>query len=512
MDKKYASVQCYSRIKPIEKVNDEFALCKIYIQSVGKNRNYSYMSKENVEKALPTLNYVPVVGHLIPKFDKEGNTDGYYMGGHDYEITDDLCFKSLTVPFGVVVEDSFDFETINEFGKDELYLTAKAFLWIGRYPELLSAIYDENTWFNQSMELTVSEYRPLEEDSNYTEILAWNYSALCLLGLSDNPSENTEPCFISAQVKPEDYSFNKSEFASAMSELQISLHSALQKEGGEEDLILTEEKINTILAEFNLKRDQLTFEITEDMDEAAFRTAIEAMTPAKTPAESYAVTYKQRREALENALDPVVVRNGEGTVISETRYWTVDFDDHHVYVERYFWSSDEINEDYGRFKYSMTEDDSGLVATIESEFELMILQWLTVEENKKLEQSRNAFEVLKGEFEDYKKDYTVKDEEVEQLRQFKNERLDADHKAAIDEVLEAFADLRENAEFAELIKDDGAYGFENPEDLEKECFVIRGKAAPVKFSKASKKPEIKIPLGEGGELTKSRYGDLFSRY
>ena len=142
----------------------------------------------------------------------------------------------------------------------------------------------------------------------------------------------------------------------------------------------------------------------------------------------------------------------------------------------------------------------------------MILQWLTVEENEKLQQSRNAFEKLQNEFEEYKKDYSVKNSEVDELRRFQKERLDADHKAAIDEVLEQFADLAENAEFKALTDEDKAYGFEKPEDLTKECFAIRGKTVPVKFEKSNKKASIKIPVVDSGESTKSRYGDLFAKY
>ena len=58
-----------TKITPVKPANSEFTLCKCRIQGVGRNRNYSYMSKENIEKALPTLSYVPVVGHLMPKYD-----------------------------------------------------------------------------------------------------------------------------------------------------------------------------------------------------------------------------------------------------------------------------------------------------------------------------------------------------------------------------------------------------------------------------------------------------------
>lgn len=232
MEKKYASIKTFTQVKPLETLNEEFALCKVYVQGVGKNRNYSYMSKENVEKALPTLNYVPVVGHLIPKYDDDGNVIGHYFGGHDYELTPEMELQSLTVPFGVVVQDSFAFEDVTEFGQTVPYLTADIILWQGRYPELKDAIYSENVWFSESMEISVDQYRPLDSDSNYTELLDWTYSALCLLGLSDNKEENTEPCFISSKVIPIEYGLDKTEFTETMNELKAKLSDVFAMKGG----------------------------------------------------------------------------------------------------------------------------------------------------------------------------------------------------------------------------------------------------------------------------------------
>ena len=237
MGNKYTSITFKAKVKPIKPINPEFDLVKIYVQGVGKNRNGSYMSKTNIQKALPTLNYCPVVGHLIEYTDNEGNKHRY-IGGHDFEITEDWEIRDLTVPYGVVVENSFDWEVINEYGVDVEYLTANAILWTGRYPELKDTLYSEDIWWNQSMEISIPEgkYRPLEEDSNYTELLEWTYSALCLLGKADKNStnghtdsrEHTEPCFISAKVVPVE--FSKSDFAEAMNEMKEKLSFCLKNQ------------------------------------------------------------------------------------------------------------------------------------------------------------------------------------------------------------------------------------------------------------------------------------------
>ena len=273
MDKKHTSLKFKAKVTPIEKINDEFTLCKCYVQGVGKNRNFSYMSKENIQRCLPTLSYAPVVGHLIDKLDEDGNPTGEkYMGGHDYYIDDDWNLKSACVPYGVVKADSFDFETVKEY-EDEIeteYLTAEVVLWTGRYPELMEAIYSDDFYFNESMEISVSEYRPYEEDSNYTELTDFTYSALCLLGKADDKTspEHTEPCFVESKVIPVQYSLEREEFSKVMGELKNELAFYFNKDNteGKEDEVVENEKEEVIetVEEVN---EESTEEVVENTTE-----------------------------------------------------------------------------------------------------------------------------------------------------------------------------------------------------------------------------------------------------
>ena len=224
-NKKYASVNFDVKLVPREKINNEFTLCKCYAFGLGKNRNYSHISKENMERCKSTLSYAPVVGHLMEKYDKDGNVIGRYFGGHDYTITEDWELKPLTVPYGVVVADSFQYEMVNEYkdNHEREYLTCDVILWTGRYPELLEAVYDETTYFNESAELNVEEYRPLEDDSNYVDITDFTFSALCILGKSDDAQYHTEPCFIESKIQPKQFAVQTDEFAEAMNEMKEKL-------------------------------------------------------------------------------------------------------------------------------------------------------------------------------------------------------------------------------------------------------------------------------------------------
>ena len=211
------SVNSSTKFTVLEELNSEFTLVKIKVMATGKNRNMSYFDKDVVEAHLNSLNYAPIVAHLF----KDENGE-YKIGGHDMYIDwEDWSVKSLCVPFGVVKADTFEWETVNEYGVDVDYLTCEAILWTGRYPELKETIYSEDIWWNQSMEVDCKEYRPLESDSNYIEVLDFEFSALCLLYKSDDRDENVTPCFISADVTP--INFSADDFAIKMNEMKQAM-------------------------------------------------------------------------------------------------------------------------------------------------------------------------------------------------------------------------------------------------------------------------------------------------
>ncbi len=255
------NVNSCTKFSVIEELNSEFTLCKCYVMASGKNRNMSYFDKKVVIEKLNSLNYAPVVAHLFK--DENGK---YVIGGHDYTFDDNWNYVSLCVPFGVVKADTYNWEIVNEYGTDVEYLTAQVILWTGRYPELKEAIYSDDIWFNQSMEVNVNQYRPLDDDSNYLEILDFEFSALCLLNKSDEPSENVEPCFISAKITP--YNFNADEFVVKMDELKQAMNKCfnLQKEGEELENIIEniQDEISDTVNEIAVENDII--EISEGAD------------------------------------------------------------------------------------------------------------------------------------------------------------------------------------------------------------------------------------------------------
>lgn len=252
------SIETASKIQYIEQINDEFTLCKCYVMGAGKNRNFSSISEEVTERNLGTLDYCPVVGYLYKN--KEGE---YRIAGHECEFDDDWDLVPTTQALGVVKPATYQWETVNEYGTDVRYLTAEIVLWTGRFKGLFDARYNDEIYYNQSMEINVQEFRNLEEDSNYVEILDFSFSALCLLGKYDNPDENVTPCFISAKVVPK---FSISDFASQIEEMKNKLFN-LETATKEGETMEDNKEIMTTEAEFDEATTEATPEEIEQVNE-----------------------------------------------------------------------------------------------------------------------------------------------------------------------------------------------------------------------------------------------------
>ena len=361
MDKKHTSLKFKAKVTPIEKINDEFTLCKCYVQGVGKNRNFSYMSKENIQRCLPTLSYAPVVGHLIDKLDEDGNPTGEkYMGGHDYYIDDDWNLKSACVPYGVVKADSFDFETVKEY-EDEIeteYLTAEVILWTGRYPELMEAIYSDDFYFNESMEISVSEYRPYEEDSNYTELTDFTYSALCLLGKADDKTspEHTEPCFVESKVIPVQYSLEREEFSKVMGELKNELAFYFNKDNteGKEDEVVENEKEEVIETV-----EEVNEESTEEVVENTTEETPDAEVNEDTNTESENEEVQEDETVVETSVEETVEETVEMSELDSLKAEYEEYKNSHSHTNEEF---DELQKyhDNAEFEKIHAERDAML--------------------------------------------------------------------------------------------------------------------------------------------------------
>lgn len=480
------SVNFTAKITPLKPVNDEFTLCKCYIMALGKNHNKSIISKEAADDAMPTLFNIPVVGHIY--VDESGE---YHMGGHDMKIEPDdkgsFHFKTLTVPYGTIpYQDNAHYEEVVEKdGTQKAYLVADMILWTGRYPELLSTIYNSEVYFNQSMEIAPLEIQKVED--NYTDIKKYTYSALCLLGKSDDITENVEPCFSEARVEP--YVFSRVDnWDELIEELETKFKECFGggkafEEGGKTLEIEQLEKANEVvedgaqeeIAEFTAEKpaEEEEKSFTSEADVVADTVETSNATPPAQPDETAsgdvevvfakATTYEEKRDALCSALSGLNVNGGN----THTCYYLCDFDDAYVYSQMFMETNETCARNYVRFSYSV---ESNGCFIDESTRTNVALRFLTDEDIDKLNERQT---------------------EYEELAEFKTERLNEDKRKAYGEAIAEFNDISALEEYSAVVG--RAMEFESVDTLKEKLYAIRGKYAS-SIGKNSKQDVKPIPL------------------
>lgn len=274
------------------------------------------------------------------------------------------------------------------------------------------------------------------------------------------------------------------------------------QEGGKE---LVDEKLS-VVEKYNLTVEQLDFNLddftVEELDAKLKEFSVDSVdnqTDTNKISITFSATYRQKREALANALDPKIEKDADGNITYEEYLWVEDFDDTYVFVEKSIWTTDNHERTYGRFTY--TFDEETLTATITSEFEEMVLVWLTLEENQKLQEERANFTVefdnLKAEFEEYKNNYSTLNSEVQILSDFKLQAEKSQQEAFELQQKTLKTELIEN--FSKVLSADEIKSVENKNlslsDMETEFKLIYAdKDLQTKFSKKTKKTDIETEI------------------
>lgn len=296
-------------------LNRSFAMGRCAIAYAGRNQNRTSITKEEFEKALPSLKNCP----LVANYNLKENT----LGGHDVEfITDNngvLHMVDATIPFGVVPESARQYwENID--GID--YLVTEVLLW-KRCP--VTKYIMTNKKVAQSMEINVPHGCAMDRDG-YWVLEDFEFEALCAIGV--------DPCFEEANI-----SFSADQEMSNYSKLfqqmiyefeNFELEN--QEEGGSSEV--TEVWENELNVEEPVTETIEVVETTE-VEEAVIET--EAEVEVEAAAETEVVEAEEVVEVEESEPNKEL----EGYVLQEVydsllREFT-------EYKERYKTEEDEVN-------------------------------------------------------------------------------------------------------------------------------------------------------------------------
>lgn len=232
-----------------ESLSPLFSKARVTVMYHGENPNRSSFSKWDVERAVPTLKNIPIVGY----FSEEDEN----FGGHERSLVvedDKIVVKTKTVPIGVVPESAV-FSWKNIVDKDgirrEYLVIDNALIW-NRDEKLVSALSTDD--FGQSMEITVNEYYTLDGIDYITDFY---FTALCVLGIDKNGAGYIRPAFDDAKVQTysKDDSLTES-MQNMFKDLKFALNEIETIEKGEPKL-----KLEDLLAKFSLTEEELSAKV-----------------------------------------------------------------------------------------------------------------------------------------------------------------------------------------------------------------------------------------------------------
>lgn len=442
--------------------SERFLKLRICVMHDGKNKNNTSFDVAGMEKAGPTIANIPILANVV--FDENGNPD---FGGHDMTLVkgDDNKYRIIykETPIGVVPENN-NYEIVFENGRNYAYVDA--YVWRG-YSNYAEDLILKNGTTDISMEILVDAAEWSEQDDSVF-VSDWRYTGITLLGEKYAPAMEGANATVQAFCAEESEAFQKL-LAELNKEIMSRRCDGVKKDGDN-------------LAEINVVFDD-SAPVVDPEDHTPEEPAEPAVEPeAETMSVAFS-TYKEKRVAIENALTPIYERNEEGKLISETHFWLCDFDDNWVFVEKCTWTVDSYQEVSGRFGYAF--DEATRTATITTEFEEMVVKWLTKEEAAAIEEARNA------------------SVELNELREYKR-------KAEVAEVFAKFPDLEGNELFMSLKEDNEKFSIE---ELERECYVIRGKSMPVfNSAKSDGPPVIPVPSVKDISDENEPYNGIFKKF
>lgn len=498
---KVLSMTYASSLTNLCEVNSSFDTGILRICYTGKNRNGSFLSKDTVLKAIPTIYNCPIVCN----YNRETDT----LGGHDMELVSDndgnLKIVNITTPVGVIPESAnvwFEDYTEDD-GTTHEYLYAEVLLW--KRQEAYQKIKSDGITAH-SMEIKVKNGKSV--DGVYY-VSDFEFNAFALIGVP--------PCFESSALEM----FSQNTFKQQMSEMMqdlkenFSMVNPLIKddntrpknysmEGGKGTL---EDKMN-LAAKYGIDIDTLDFSI-DDLTIEELTEKFEAMkqnNPAGTPEKTFALTSNMLEE-IDRALSAEKVTRDWGEC---SRYFYVDCDielsevycwdrnDWLLYGFAFSVDGDSVSIDFAskkRKKYTIVDFEGGeQVSPIAPVFEL-------------IESKLKEYSEIESKFNDASSTIKTLEAELDTLRQYKSDTEDAIAKEKRNEVFSQFEDLAGIEAYESLRKNCENFDLET---IEEKCFAIRGRnSSALKFSAKEKNPKIKVPKTD---VSNEPYGGLFMKY
>ena len=178
----------FEKVKDFEAADDRFTKVKIWLMHLGENLNGSAFEKDVVDKAIPTLQYIPIMGFVELNDDNEKD-----FSDHRYVITRDekgVRRKYMGTPYGVIksLEDNNAHyeERLCEDGEMRTFLVTEGVIW--NVLEDGQEIFHRDLIKKQSMELYEKSIDGYEDEDGIFHFTEFSFRAACVLGDDVTPA------------------------------------------------------------------------------------------------------------------------------------------------------------------------------------------------------------------------------------------------------------------------------------------------------------------------------------
>jgi hypothetical protein len=458
--------------------SEKYIKMRLRVCHDGVNPNKSAFVVSDMENAKDSIENIPILANVI--FDEDGNPQ---FGGHDMILEPSKVnegeYKVIyqEVPIGLVPETCN--HEIKEFnGKN--YVFVDAYVWKD-YSNYAQDIIERDEEVKLSMEIFVDGYsfNAKEKIFNITD---YRYQGITFL--NKDSGTGMENALATTGTFEEN---TKKRFILMMEELKETLSNYdinKTEEGGSK----VDEKIIALLSEYKVNQEELPFNIEEMQFEEIEEKLKELYSNNNSEEEnkepekfikSFELSHSEIRYALYNLLSPIENEDNEWYFVDQV------YDDHFEYEN---WEGTKI------YRQGYKKEDD--IVSFEGDRVELFQERLTKEEKDVLDKMRSNYSIL--------------EEEIEGLREFKQTKLNEERKEAEDTLFSQFDEKLKGVEEYEKLKET-ASEFEL-DDLTKECYVILGmKSANFSAKPKNKNDKVKVDFSKV-EVKTSDVDEFIGKY
>lgn len=478
---------------------------KLKVCHTETNRNGSHISKENMENAMPTLKYRPILAYI---HEVDGVKDFY---AHNMEIVEnedgEADINYIEKQVGCFTADDPWLEYDED--ADKTYVMAYAVI-PEEYTDAADIIRRKNGT-KVSCELVINElaYNAKEK---YLDLTDFYFGGCTLLGIDDDGEEIGEG-MLGSRADIADFCHKEPVFAY------------------QDKLIETLDKLNLTLSSFNISNLQKGG--NEEMDNVETVVVETAETTFEETVVEETVTEQEEVETTEEVIldnsstsedgdeDVVVVNSKKQYSTDEHGTITVSFEISHedirgalfnllgIYEEEdneWYWVSN-VYDDYFIFEnwagdklYKQSYAVDGDNVSLSGERQQMFKMILSESEKLAIDKMREDYAALEAQYNTLK----------ETNEQYESAKLHSQREAIL--AAEEYSMLGEDADFKALIEDMDKFTLEELSTKADLIFAKFAKSQGEFAAKADKKPHVlSFRSGAEKEPKKGPYGNLFSK-